>query len=476
MTEKTHFLDRFFNPESVAVIGVTDNPYKINFPLLKNLVDLNFKGKIYPINSHVTELLGVKTFARLQDVPGKIDLAVSAVPVSKTMDIVKDCVEVGIKQLVIITGGFSEAGEIGQELNKELTSFVKGHDIRVLGPNTLSPDNTSNNLIISFHVIEKTKQSGISFGFQSGFFELRAQRLFTHYGVNKILDMGNKMDINEVDAMEYFSKDPDTRVIAMHIESLHGNGRDFFNILKNVSRKKPTIILKSGRTQTGSMAAASHTGAIASENDLIFDSMIRQTAAIRAQNIDEFFDLAKAFEFLELPRGNRLAIIPFSGGEGVMTTDTSDINGIKMSRLGAVTKQRLKEILPQWEISLNPFDLGVSFQFFLSDLPSFYETLIAIPEDENVDFAIMQMPPPMLYSRTSVMEDNVKKEEFVKMFVNMKKAGKPVAMWCCTTMSAYEMELTDLIEAHHMPVFQSSERAIKALAAMYNYTLRSRSV
>ena len=115
MTEVTHFLDRFFNPGSVAVIGVTDNPYKINFPLLKNLVDLNFKGKIYPINSHVTELLGVKTFARLQDVPGKIDLAVSAVPVSKTMDLVKDCVEVGIKQLVIITGGFSEAGEIGQD-------------------------------------------------------------------------------------------------------------------------------------------------------------------------------------------------------------------------------------------------------------------------------------------------------------------------------------------------------------------------
>ena len=271
MTEVTHFLDRFFNPESVAVIGVTDNPYKINFPILKNLVDLNFKGKIYPINSHVTELMGIKTYARLQDVPEKIDLVVSAVPASKTMDLVKDCVELKIKQLVIITGGFSEAGEIGRNLDKKLKLFVKENNIRVLGPNTLSPDNTSNNLIISFHVIEKTKQGGLSFGFQSGFFESRAQRLFTHYGVNKILDMGNKMDINEVDALEYFSKDPKTQVIAMHIESLRGNGRDFFNILKDVSTKKPTIILKSGKTRTGSMAAASHTGAIATENDVIFE-------------------------------------------------------------------------------------------------------------------------------------------------------------------------------------------------------------
>jgi len=294
-----------------------------------------------------------------------------------------------------------------------------------------------------------------------------------------MLDMGNKMDINEVDALEYFSGDEDTKVIAMHIESLKGNVNDFFALLKSVSRKKPTIILKSGRTPAGSKAAASHTGSLALENDLIFDGMIQQTSAIRAQNMDEFFDLAKSFEFLDLPKGKKLAIITLSGGEGVMATDSCEMNGLEPASLSQNTYQRLKEIYPPWEIPLNPFDAGVCMEFHLSDLITFFETLTAIPQDENVDCAIMQMPTNLIATpRTNPdFPENMMEtmgEQFIQWLVSVKKYGKPFAMWC-STMDSQEMELVEMLEARSLPVFQSSERAIKSFSAMYRYGQKSES-
>ena len=160
--------------------------------------------------------------------------------------------------------------------------------------------------------------------------------------------MGNKMDINEVDALEYFDLDPGTKVIGMHMESMQGNGRDLYHLLGKVSRKKPTVILKSGRTSAGSNAAASHTGSLARENDLIFDGMIKQTAAIRAHNWQDFFDLTKAFSYLIPPKGDGLAIITMSGGEGVMATDACELNGLRLARLSSSTYRNLKKILPPW--------------------------------------------------------------------------------------------------------------------------------
>ena len=292
-------------------------------------------------------------------------------------------------------------------------------------------------------------------------------------GVNKMLDMGNKMDINEVDALEYFSGDEDTKVIAMHIESLKGNVNDFFALLKSVSQKKPTIILKSGRTPAGSKAAASHTGSLALENDLIFDGMIQQTSAIRAQNMDEFFDLAKSFEFLDLPKGKKLAIITLSGGEGVMATDSCGMYGLELASLRQDTGQRLKKIFPPWEIPLNPFDAGVCMEFNLSDLISFFQALTAIPRDENVDCTIMQMPPNLFaafLSNPDVPENRLEtlKNRFIEWLISLKEYGKPFALWC-SAMDSEEMKLVEMLEARSLPVFQSSERAIKSFSVMYRY-------
>ncbi len=477
MKKQGHFLDRFFWPKSVAVVGATNNRLKPNYQLVKNLVRLNFEGKVYPVNLNTEEIFGVKAFARLKDIPERIDLVVTAVPATKTMDIVRECDEIGVKELIIVAGGFSEAGTQGKKLHEEIASFTKERGIRTLGPNTLTPINTSNNFVISYNPVKKLRRGHISFAFQSGFYEPKINWMFSHLGINKMLDMGNKMDINEVDALKYFSDDPQTKIIVMHVESLRGNGREFFNTLNRVSMEKPTIILKSGRTPTGSKAAASHTGSIATENDMIFDSMIKQTAAIRAQNMEEFFDLAKAFEFLQVPQGNGLAIITFSGGEGVMATDASEMNGLKLALFEDKTHQKLKVILPSWEIPLNPFDAGVCMQFQFNDLKTFFNTLASISDDENVDCTIMQLPP-ILVNFLFEEGDNSEEmnyslaKEFVETFVNIKNVGKPFAIWRSSN-EIREMRLAEIMESHGLPVFQSPENTIKALAAMNRYRVRS---
>jgi acyl-CoA synthetase (NDP forming) len=476
MKKTDHFLEHFFHPGSVAVVGATNNTFKMNFRILQNLIDLDFMGRIYPVNPHAKEISGIKVFAGLRDIPDKVDLVVSAVPASKTMDIVKDCAEIGAKHLVIITGGFSEGGAEGRALHDHMEAFTKEKGIRVLGPNTLSPVNTANRFAISFHPIKKMLRGGLSFAFQSGFYEPKINWILSHMGVNKMLDMGNKMDINEVDALSYFSEDEGTRVIAMHMESLKGDPREFFALLKSVSKKKPIIILKAGRTPAGSKAAASHTGSLAGENDLIFDGMLRQTCAIRAQNMDEFFDLAKSFEFLTLPKGKQIAIIILSGGEGVMATDSCGMHGLELAAPGQATYQRLRPVFPPWEIPLNPFDAGVCMEFHLSDLISFFQTLTAIAQDENVDSTIMQMPSNFLasVSNNPDVPENMTatlKEQFVQWLISVKEYGKPFALWC-SAMDRQEMELVEMLEAKSLPVFQSSERAVKAFSAMYRYGQR----
>ncbi len=478
MKHVDHFLDAFFWPDSVAIVGATNNPFKMNYRILENLANLKFNGRIYPVNSREPEILGFKTYKRLQDIPDKVDLVVMAVPASKTMGIIEDCAQTGVKHTVIVTGGFSEGGEDGKRLHRKIGAYVKERGIRVLGPNTLSPVNTSNNFVISFNPVKKTRRGNLSFAFQSGFYDPKIAWIFSHLGISKILDTGNKMDINELDALKYYSMDPETRVIAMHIESLHGNGRDFFNLLKSVTPRKPVIILKTGRTRAGSRAAASHTGSLAGENDAVFDSAIRQAGAIRAQTLEEFFDLAKAFSFLPLPQGDRLAIITLSGGEGVIATDACEANGLKLATLGTKTHETLKEIFPRWEIPLNPFDGGVCMEFHLEKPEIIFDTLTAIPKDENVDCAVMQMPPNFFYilsqnKETPARESHSPSERYIEMILKMKRSEKPFALWS-TSMDRGEMEIIEAIESHNLPVFQSPERAVKALAEMARYRRRTR--
>lgn len=459
---KQHFLDLFFNPRNIAIVGASRNPLAFNFNLVGNLVKLGFSGEIYPVNPNADEILGIKAYPSLKDIEGDIDLVVSAIPARLTLDITKECVEKKVKGVVLVSGGFSEIGEQGGRMQDEIAYLLKQNGIRAIGPNALSPINSLNNLVVSFHPVEKLRRGSLSFIFQSGMYEPRLNWILSdfHLGISKLIDLGNKMDINEVDALEYLAEDPDTKVIAIHLENVKGDGRKFMQLLKNTSRKKPIVVLKSGRTAAGAKAAASHTGSIVKESDAVFDAALRQAGVIRAQNLEDFFDFAKAFEFLSLPRNNRIVVATLPGGEGVIATDICQQDGLSMAKLSQITFDKVKAVFPPWEIPLNPFDLGVCLQFhqFNEVYDVFLESML---DDENVDCLAVQLPPT-----GSLFES----EEFCKPFLLAKGSGKPIVVWW-PVMNGSVQAAVEKLELNGVPVYPSAARAIKALSVVYKYKI-----
>ncbi|MFC1977591.1 acetate--CoA ligase family protein [Chloroflexota bacterium] len=455
---KRHFLDLFFYPGSVAIVGVSRSPSSPNFHLVSNLVKLKFPGKIYPVNPNTEELAGLKAYPDLKSIEGDIDLAVISVPANKVLDIVRDCVAKRVKGISIIAGGFSETGETGKGLQGEILSLLRENGTRAIGPNALSPINASNNLVISFNPIEKLTRGKLSFIFQSGLYDPMLNWFFSGCNLNlsKLIDLGNKMDINEVDALEYLAQDPETKVIAIHLESIAGDARKFMRLLKDTAKEKPVIVLKSGRTAAGAKAASSHTGAIIKSSDAVFDVALKQSGAIRAQSLDEFFDLAKIFEYLPPLKNNRIAIATGSGGEGVITTDCSQLNGFTMAELNPETCSKLRSIFPPWDIPSNPLDTGVCGQFNREvDVNSAFLDILV--DDPNVDCFAMRV------SGGARAGEN----QFFKSSSEVIKKGKHIATWIIDPVK--ERESIEQAESNGVPVYPSPERAVKALAALYRY-------
>ncbi len=464
MSNSKHFLHSFFYPESVAIVDAYRNPDSVNFNLVANLVRCKFQGKIYPVNPGAEEILGLKAYPDLKSIDGDIDLAVIAVPATMAPAIVRDCVAKKVKTVALVPGGFSEIGAKGARVQDEMLSILKESGIRATGPNALSPINTDNNLIISFGRREKLRRGKLSFIFQSGLYEPRFNWLFSdfHLNLSKLIDLGNKMDVSEVDALEYLSRDPETGVIALQLESIAGEARKFMQLLKDTTKEKPVIVLKTGRTAAGVKAAASHTGAIIKSSDAVVDTALKQSGAIRAQGLDEFFDLAKIFEYL-LPLktfpGNRVAVGTFPGGEGVVVVDFCQFNGLTLAELGTETYNRLRPIFPNWDIVVNPFDMGVSTQFH--DSARVYEVLLAaLADDPNVDCLAIQIA--QLGSNRSADSS-----QMAKLFSGVIKKGKPAVAW--TSDPIREQEIAEQMEASRIPVYPSAERAIRALSVFYQY-------
>lgn len=456
---KHHFLHSFFYPESVAIVGASSQSKTLNFSLLANLVNLKFQGKIYPVNPNAEEILGIKAYPDLKGIEGSIDLVVVSVPVGKALDVVRDCVAKKVKGVVLVPGGFAEIGESGRRLQDEASSLLRENGIRAIGPNTLSPINAANNFTVSFRAIEKLPRGKLSFIFQSGLYDPRINWLLSdfHIYLSKLIDLGNKMDVNEVDALEYLGQDPETGVIALHLESVAGDARAFLRLLKQISREKPVIVLKSGRTEAGAKAASSHTGAIIKASNAVFDAALKQAGVIRAQSLDDFFDLAKIFEYLYPLKGNRVHVSTLPGGEGVLTTDLCQFNGLAMAQLSTLTYNKLRSVFPPWEINANPLDTGVCSQFNTgTDVLSV--VVGAVAGDQKVDCIALQ----------AQVERFIEPERFINLATGAIKRGKPVVIWM-TVMPKGENTIVHQLEARRIPVFPSAERAIKALSALYRY-------
>ena len=457
-----HFLHRFLYPQSVAIIGATPNQFSVNYHLVENLVNLGYRGRILPVNPNQSEVMGIKTFKTFNDIGEYVDLVVISVAARNVLEIVESLPADKVGGIVLVTGGFSEIGAEGKKIQDEIARILREKGIRAIGPNALSPLNSSNKLAISFFSRSELAAGNVSFIFQSGMYEPRFNWMMAdfHLGFSKLIDLGNKMDIDEVDALEYLAQDTETRVICIHLESIKGGGRRFFELVKRTASQKPVIVLKGGRTTAGAKAAMSHTGSLVQGSDIVFEAAMKQAGAIKADTLDDFLYLAKAFSYMPLPRGNRIAIATFPGGEAVLATDMVYQNGLVMAQPGQSSYERLHKTFPAWEIALNPYDFGIIYTFsaFNNNHGAFIGAMAC---DDNVDCIAVQLPPPLL---------PIDPEGFCMPFLAAPQNGKPLAIWP-PHMLRFDTDTIAWLEAHSVPVFPSAAVAIKCLAAMNRYAM-----
>ncbi len=348
-------MKKFVEPKSVAIVGVPRSPMVIHgmaIDVLTNLINYGYQGKIYPIHPKTSEVRGLKTYATIADAPGDIDLAVINLPRELVPGVVKECVDKGIKAVTIVTQGFTDADdEKGKQLQREIDEVIRGTDTKVLGPNTFGTANAYIKFSSSYAAAEM-EEVPVGLVCQSGPFFAGVGNLKL---LGKGIDLGNGTDIHFGDALEYFEQDADTKVLAMHIEGMK-DASGFLKQVGQVARKKPVVVLKTGRTEQGARAAQSHTGSLTGKNE-IWDAAFKQAGVIKVNDVEEFGDTVKAFYTLPLMKGRRIGVVTTTGGFGVMGVDACQRSGLEVAKLSPTTVNRLSAIYPSWQNACNPADV-----------------------------------------------------------------------------------------------------------------------
>lgn len=389
-------MTRIMKPRAVAVIGASNEAGKIGNSVMKNLVNGGYQGEIYPINPKGGEVLGLKAFPSITDVPGDVDVAVFAVPAKFVAGALEQCGQKGVAGAILIPSGFAETGE--QELQDEVVAIAKKHSVRILGPNIYGYYYLPENLCATFCTPYDVKGS-VALSSQSGGIGMailgfsRSSRM----GVSAIVGVGNKADIDEDDLLTFFETDDNTNLIAMHLEDLK-DGRAFAETAARVSKKKPVVVLKAGRTDMGARAASSHTGALAG-NDKVYDDILRQSGVVRAPGLNEMLQYARGIPLLPTPKGENVVIITGAGGSGVLLSDACVDNGLQLMSMPADLDAAFKKFIPPFGASGNPVDITGG------EPPSTYRNTVALGlEDERIHALILGywhtiVTPPMVFAK-----------------------------------------------------------------------------
>ena len=448
-------LDPLFRPESVAVIGASRNPGTIGYQIVDNLVRHGFTGVVYPVNPNAKAIHSIRAYPSIAEVPEPVDMAIVVVPKEHVLSVVEACGENGVKGVVVISAGFKEVGGEGVKREELLLATVRRHGMRLVGPNCMGLMNTSADVSMNATFAPTMPPRGAtSFLSQSGAMGVTILDYAAEYGVgiNQFVSVGNKPDVSGSDLIEYWEDDPGTRVILMYLESF-GNPRHFPTIARRVSRKKPVAVVKSGRTKAGALAASSHTGALAGA-DIAIDALLAQCGVLRADSIEELFDMAMAFEHLPLPKGNRVAIVTNAGGPGIIIADACESQGLDVVELAPETQARLRKVFPAEASVRNPVDMIAS-----ATGQSYEIALKIVMADPGVDAAIAAFVPPLGIKQTDIAQSIVAAAGTLEhkpiLAVLMGREGLPQGR-------------AELREAG-IPAYIFPESAARALAAMYRY-------
>lgn len=393
-------LDPIFSPGSIAVVGASRRRESLGFSLLHNLVVNEFNGAIYPVNPEARAIHSLKCYPTVEAIPDPVDLAVILVPRHLVQGVIEQCVAKGVKGLIVITAGFSETGAEGAERERRLRETVRAAGVRMIGPNCMGVINTAPEIRLDATFAPTPARPGaIGFVSQSGALGVAILNVAQDLGIGltQFVSMGNKADVSGNDLLEHWEDDPETRVICMYLESF-GNPRRFTEIAKRVTRKKPILVVKSGRTAEGARAASSHTGAMAGA-DVTVSALLEQCGVLRANTIEELFDVCRALVRCPLPHGNRVGIVTNAGGPAIMATDACVNQGLRIAELSEATRQVLRSFLPAEASVNNPVDMIAS-----ADPESYGRTLAAVLDDPGVDMAMVINVTPVLASPTDILE------------------------------------------------------------------------
>ena len=358
MTDVVKKFEPLFEPKSIAFIGASRNPLKWGYQIPSNLIEFGYDGNVYPVNPHESDLFKLKVYRTLDEIPEQpIDLAVATVPSRVILEVVKDCAEAGVKALIVIAAGFGELGDEGAGKEAEMARIARDSGMLLVGPNcagVVSPE--PRNLYCQMPPV-KTTPGCIAMASQSGNIGKTIQDLATkyHVGISRLVSTGNEAFLHMEDYLEYFGEDTPTKVVASYVEGVD-DGRRFLNIARDVSRKKPVVVLKVGRTQAGQRAARSHTGALAGSRE-IFHGACRQAGLTEVADVEELFDTITAFARQPIPRGRRVGIVSEGGGWGVLAADACAEFGLEVVDLPEHVLKQLDSFLPSWWSRGNPVDL-----------------------------------------------------------------------------------------------------------------------
>lgn len=442
-------LDALFEPKSMALIGASRTPGKIGYAILES-VKKSFSGKIYPINPEAAEILGLTAYPSVLKVPEPIDLAVIAVKAEKVKNIVLECKRKKIKAAIIISSGFSEIGNREGELELKKA----GKSIRLLGPNCVGvfAPKKMDTLFMPHERLKRPIEGGIGFISQSGAFGTALIDLAANEGVgiSKFISVGNQIDINETEMIEYLGKDPSTRAIAVYLESIT-DGKAFVNTVKKISQKKPVIAIKAGRTKKGMEAVASHTGSLAGESQ-IYSAAFGQAGIIEAKTTEELFDYSKVLANQPVMKDNKIAIVTDGGGFGILAADTAETCGLDLVQLDSKSLLGLRHFLPSYASLKNPIDLTGD-----STAERYQKTLEIVFKDKNVSGVVV----------IALLQIATLEETIIDVLRDCKMHGKPFAV--CATGGEYTQERARKLESYGIPVYPTPERAVKAMCALRDY-------
>ncbi|MFW9786640.1 MAG: acetate--CoA ligase family protein [Candidatus Thorarchaeota archaeon] len=348
-------MDSFFNPKRVALVGASTDYRKLGNSILMNL--LASEIEVYPVTRSRDRVLGVQAYKSLADLPEPVDLVIVAVAAKYCSSLMPEIRKAGARNAVVISGGFSEAGPDGAELEQSLVKSAQDAGVRIIGPNCVGVSNTR---LFNGTFTMMPERGNIAFVSQSG--ALGGMLIYTtsakRIGMSKFASIGNSADVGFVEILDYFREDPKSSVIAAYVEGVD-EGRALFQSLHNAAKVKPVVLLKGGRSEAGGRAALSHTGSLAGSTKM-FEGMIRQAGCVNAPTLDTLFEICKLFDYQPLPKGNRIGIISNTGGAGVLATDAAAELGLEITTLSNNTKEELRQVLPPMASTNNPIDIVAS--------------------------------------------------------------------------------------------------------------------